>query len=136
MLALLLVLAAPAASSELVKLETIPGPPTAVRVQPQRAGVFVAGCLGVVWEAFDAESGAYTPLVSPPCEEPHAAIELDQEGLEVPMVASSEGGTIVRAVVVLGQGCQAGLPLELASCERLEVAESSLVTVKSPAGPQ
>lgn len=132
MLPLLLALTAPVAASPLVKLETLPGPPTAVRVLPQRAGVFVAGCLGVVWEAFDAESGVYTPLVSAPCEETHALQELGQEGLVVPVVPGTDGGTIVRAVVVVAQDCKAGLPLELADCARREVAESSLVTVKSP----
>ena len=81
---------------------------------------FVPACRGVTWERFDTEERAFVPIAGPACAAGEAALRLEAEAVRfVAPELSFSGAVTVRPVVVVGVGCQEGLPLELAGCQRV-----------------
>lgn len=94
-------------------------------------GVVLAACKGVSWERFDVDAGGYVALEGLPCAADGPALPLTEEGLRIPMDAAPVNGSVVRAVVVVGTGCSAGMPLPVAGCQRVEAVSSGNHTVRA-----
>lgn len=120
-------------AAEPVTVEVLDGPQTAVRVAATGAPVLVPACRGVVWERFDAEANRYAPLAETPCGPLAPGLTLDKEGTRFVLDADVAAAQVVRAVVVVGQGCEMERPFPLARCKQVTAVEGPTLTVRGPA---
>jgi hypothetical protein len=130
---LLLPLLSVAFAAEPVTVEVVDEPVPAVVVTPTGAPVLVPACRGVVWERFDAKANRYEPIASPACGPLAPGLTLDKEGTRFRLDAEVPAAQVVRAVVVVGQGCQMDRPFPLAGCKTVTAVEGPTVTVRGAA---
>lgn len=130
MLALIFSMIPSVVAAEPVTVEVLDGPQTAVRVAATGDAVLVPSCRGVVWERFDAAADRYEPLASSPCGPLAPGLTLDKEGTRFALDAEVTAAQVVRAVVVVGQGCQMDRPFPLARCAQVSSVAGPTVTVR------
>jgi len=122
----------PASAGEAATVEVVEGPRVVVRATGRT--VLVPACRGVIWEAFDLEAKTYAPLPDTPCGI-GAAHSVDAEGQTFVPTVEIPPRTVVRAVVVVGEGCADGMPFELAECKRISAVVSRNLTVRGDDEP-
>ncbi len=93
----------------------------------------IPSCRGVVWERFDERTSEYNPITVRPCEEMSPGLPLTGKGRAFEVDAPVQDGDVVRAVVVVGAKCEAGLPFELARCSQVVAVEGPTITVRGAA---
>jgi hypothetical protein len=104
----------------------------AILIQAASNPVALPSCRAVLWERCKTDYQECQVLQDSPCGPMAPAIWVDQQGLEVS--ASDElglkAGDLVRVSIAFGLGCTPGLPLEVASCVRIEQLSWALGEVK------
>lgn len=94
--------------------------------------VVIPACGSLRAEVFDPDSRGWTPLESERCPKSQAAVPLAEALKGGPVMSIrvvTERFSVVRLVLVYGVSCQPGLPLELATCKRIEAAVSPNLSV-------
>lgn len=120
-----------ALAEPLATLEAHPGSPPAVTLKASSEGVVLAECRGVSWEAFVAAEARYVPLSVEPCDPAARPAPIGADGVRFEAAVDLTGHEIVRAVVVVAQGCAEGQPLAHATCTRLEVVEGPTIQLRT-----
>ena len=121
--------ATPGAAPALLDIEGAGSVPVLV-LRAGGPGVFLAACRGVSWERFDVDAAGYVALESLPCDADGPAVLVTEVGLRLPMETAPANGSVVRAVVVVGTGCTAGMPLPVAGCKSVVAVSSGNHTVR------
>jgi hypothetical protein len=118
-----------------VTIQAVPNTRVAtVRVDPVGSkALTIPSCRGVVWERFDERTSEYTPITVLPCQEMSPGLLLTEKGRTFEVDAPVQDGDVVRAVVVVGAKCEAGLPFELARCSQVVAVEGPTITVRGAA---
>ena len=120
-----------AVAAEPVVVEVIDDPAVAVMVRATGGPVLVPACRGVVWERFDTASNRYEPMAAEPCGPLEPALSLDKEGTRFELSGDAPAAQVVRAIVVVGEGCEMGRPFPLAGCSRVSAVEGPTLTVRA-----
>ena len=104
----------------------------AIRIHTTSTPVALPSCRGVVWERCEPEYQECKILLDLPCGPMAPAIWVDAQGLEI--IAAEEldlkSGDLVRVSIAFGLGCTQGMPLEVASCNRIDQLSWALGEVK------
>ncbi|MEC7946429.1 MAG: hypothetical protein VX265_02610 [Myxococcota bacterium] len=114
-----------------VAIAVVDGPQPVVRVTATGEPVQVPACRGVVWERYDAGAGRYESVPLGPCGSLAPALTLDKEGTLFPLAGDVAPAQVVRAVVIVGQGCLPDKPFPLARCEQVTAVRGPTVTVRA-----
>lgn len=109
------------------------GAPSVV-ITPADKGLRMPACRAVVWEAFQELTASYVPLPQQACGPTAAAVALDAP-LNSALAEVPPGVQVVRAVVTVGKGCKADLPLELAGCREVVAVEGPTISVRQTESP-
>lgn len=103
----------------------------AVMVKPAgNSTVSVPACRGVVWERFSAEDNRYVSVSTAACGPASDALPVTATGRRFDIDGKVKEGDVVRPVVVVGSGCAAERPFDLAGCRAVESVEGPTITVR------
>ena len=129
MLALIL-LGSTVLAADSVRVTPVVGAPASVDIVAVGPSVHIPMCRGVSWERFDEDRSVYVAVPADPCGGLSPARTLDKEATRFGLSAPVDTGDVVRAIVVVGHGCENGRPFPLAACERVETVVGPTMTVK------
>lgn len=119
-------------AEEPVSVQIDEGGVPAVIVRPAAgAKVSVPACRGVVWQRFDPDAAVYEPISTRACKASEPATTLTEEGKRYSVDAKVKPDDVVRAVVVVGEGCTPGRPFSIADCKRVQAIEGPQLTVRA-----
>ena len=107
-----------------------------IMVRAESDAVFVPTCRGVTWQRFDAGSQAFIPTAPSACGALSPAVKVTSEGVafdvDVPLPPlPPEGFHLLIPTVVVGQGCEEGVPFPLANCTSMEAIQGPQVLMRA-----
>ncbi len=103
----------------------------AVQVKPAgNSSVSIPACRGVVWQRFSAEENRYVAVTTDACGPAAPALVVTGEGRRFDIDGKVSEGDVVRPLLVVGTGCAAARPFDLAGCKGVESVEGPTITVR------